>query len=131
MILVDTSVWVRFLAGREPHKSDMLYMLAYYNVAGHDLIYGELLMSDVISRKEVLRDYELMHRAPLLPHREVAAFVRKHRLNGRGVGWTDAHLLASAVASNMQFWTADPRLAAIAQELGVDFRIEAFFASGR
>jgi hypothetical protein len=42
-------------------------------------------------------------------------------LNGRGVGWIDIHLLASAVVERLSLWTADPRFAAVAQELGVDY----------
>ncbi len=50
---------------------------------------------------------------------EVMTFVERHRLMGRGVGWVDVHLLASAALENVLLWTADRRLAAIAQSLGV------------
>jgi predicted nucleic acid-binding protein len=54
-------------------------------------------------------------------HPEVAAFVRAQRLHGRGIGWIDAHLLASALLSNVPLWTADERLADLAGELGVGY----------
>jgi predicted nucleic acid-binding protein len=60
-----------------------------------------------------------MHQAPRVPHTDVVAFVRQRRLHGRGVGWTDAHLLASALVGRLGFWTADARLAAVARELGI------------
>ena len=59
-----------------------------------------------------------MHRAPMVSHTEVVAFVRQRRLHGRGVGWSDAHLLASALG-RLAFWTADARLAAVARQLGI------------
>ena len=53
-----------------------------------------------------------------VPHREVVEFVRHRSLQGRGAGWIDIHLLASAVVERMPLWTTDPRLAALADELG-------------
>jgi len=46
-------------------------------------------------------------------------------LHGRGVGWIDVHLLASAIVERLQLWTADPRLAAVAGELGVAYEVPA------
>ena len=43
----------------------------------------------------------------------------RHRLMGRGVGWVDVHLLASAALESVLLWSADRRLAAIARSLGV------------
>ena len=40
-------------------------------------------------------------------------------VHGRGIGWIDPHLLASAVVDRLQFWTADVRLDAIAVELNI------------
>jgi predicted nucleic acid-binding protein len=40
-------------------------------------------------------------------------------LHGRGIGWIDAHLLASALLADATLWTADARLAALAGELGM------------
>jgi hypothetical protein len=58
-----------------------------------------------------------------VPHRDVVEFVRARDLHGRGVGWIDIHLLASAVVGRLQLWTADPRFAAMAGELGVAYEI--------
>jgi predicted nucleic acid-binding protein len=62
-----------------------------------------------------------MDQAPLVPHEEVAAFVRDRRLHGRGIGWIDAHLLASALVGRVRLWTTDPRLAIVAKELEVSY----------
>ena len=64
----------------------------------------------------------LMHHAPAVPHREVVEFVRHHRLHGRGIGWIDVHLLASAVVAHATLWTADPRLASAATELKINYQ---------
>lgn len=121
MVLVDTSVWIRFLANRAPHAALLDALLARDEVIGHELIYGELLIGDRGGRAKLLAAYAEMHQASLVPHREVVAFVRDRDLHGRGVGWIDVHLLASAIVGRLLVWTADPRFAAVADELGVGY----------
>jgi predicted nucleic acid-binding protein len=121
MILVDTSVWIRYLAGREPYARQLDRLLARDEVAGHDFVYGELLIGDPGGRRRLLADYCQMHQAGMVSHRDVVAFVRARDLSGRGVGWVDIHLLASALEGGLRFWTADSRLATIAEELGIGY----------
>lgn len=121
MVLVDTSVWVRFLAGRAPYAHALGDLLSRGEVSGHELVYGELLMGDPSGRRALLTDFPAMHQAPMVIHAEVVAFVKQRRLHGRGVGWIDAHLLASALVGRVRFWTADVRLAVVARELGIAF----------
>lgn len=45
--------------------------------------------------------------------------VDRRQLAGRGLGWTDVHLLASALLAKCTLWTLDPALGAVAAELGV------------
>ena len=118
-VLVDTSVWIRFLANRAPYAAQLEELLSRDEVCAHDFVYGELLIGDVGGRKQLLEHYEQMHRAPLVPHADVVAFVRGRRLHGRGIGWIDAHLLASSLVGRLTLWTTDPRLAALARALGV------------
>jgi predicted nucleic acid-binding protein len=120
-VLVDTSVWIRFLSNRGPHAAGLEELLSRDEVCGHDFVYGELLIGDVGGRKALLAGYEQMHQAPVVPHAEVVAFVRHRRLHGRGIGWIDAHLLASALVGGLKFWTTDPRLMTLATELGVSY----------
>lgn len=121
IVLVDTSVWIRFLANRAPCAADMDALLSRDEVSGHDLVYGELLIGDKGGRKRLLADYEHMHRAPVVSHLEVVDFVRQRRIHGRGVGWIDAHLLASSLIGRLKLWTTDPRLAALAKELEIGY----------
>ncbi len=125
MVLVDTSVWIRFLANRAPYAIELDRLLALDEVAGHELIYGELLIGDIGGRAKLLASYERMHQASIVPHREVVTFVRERKLHGRGVGWIDIHLLASALVGRFQLWTADPRFATVAREFGVAYETPA------
>jgi predicted nucleic acid-binding protein len=125
MVLVDTSVWIRFLANRAPYAAELDRLLGLDEVTGHELVYGELLIGDSGGRRELLTAYERMHQAAMVPHHEVIAFVRDRNLHGRGVGWIDVHLLASAIVGRLQLWTADPRFSALADALGVAYTVPA------
>jgi hypothetical protein len=118
MVLVDTSVWVRFLANRVPYSKELDRLLALDEVAGHEFVYGELLAGDRGARQKLLTLYEHMHQTSTVPNADVVEFVRHRNLHGRGVGWIDVHLLASALVGRLFLWTADARLSAIAAELG-------------
>jgi predicted nucleic acid-binding protein len=123
VILVDTSVWIRYLSNK-PHYLDILRpLLLREEVTGHELVYGEILMGDVGGRVKFLASYEKIPQSRQVPHAEVVAFVRSRKLHGRGAGWIDIHLLASAIVEGNQLWTADPRLAALALELGVAWQL--------
>jgi predicted nucleic acid-binding protein len=121
IVLVDTSVWIRFLSNRPPLAEELEELLSRGDVSGHAFVYGELLIGDKGGRKKLLADYEQMHQAPTVPHGDVVEFVRDRRLNGRGIGWIDAHLLASALVGRLKLWTTDPRLAVLAGELGIAY----------
>ena len=123
MVLVDTSVWVRFLYGREPYLSGLRKLFDEDRAVGHDLVFGELLIGDSGGRQEVLTDYWGLLRAHMIPHEEVVAFVRQSGLRSRGLGWIDAHLLASALVGKFDLWTADAAFAKAAEALGVAYRL--------
>lgn len=121
MVLVDTSVWIRFLAGRAPYAAELDRLLGLDQVAGHELVYGELLIGDRGGRLKLLTAFEQMPQARPVSHDEAVAFVRARNLHGRGAGWIDIHLLASAVAGGMQLWTADSRFQVVATKLGIAY----------
>jgi predicted nucleic acid-binding protein len=121
IVLVDTSVWIRFLSDTRPYAAELDMLLSRDEVSGHEFIYGELLIGDEGGRKALLANYQQMHQAPAVPHRDVVEFVRDRRLHRRGIGWIDAHLLASALVGHLTLWTTDRRLAAVAREIGIAY----------
>jgi len=52
-------------------------------------------------------------------HEEVLQFVKGSDLIGRGLGYVDVHLLASAVLFGASIWTLDRKLRAVSSKLGV------------
>ncbi len=123
-VLVDTSVWIRFLSNRAPFAEELDRLLADDAVAGHEFVYGELLVGDRGGRQKLLSSYERMEQVPPVSHSDVVAFVRARKIHGRGIGWIDAHLLAAALVAGVQLWTADGPLNAVADKLGIAYRVK-------
>jgi predicted nucleic acid-binding protein len=119
MVLVDTSIWIRSFANLPRYTGELGRLGDLDQIAGHPLVYGEILIGDSGGRDRFLRDYLLYYQAQTIPHAEVAELVRIRRLHGRGLSWIDAHLLASALVERMPLWTADEDLWAAAKELAV------------
>ena len=110
-MLVDTSVWVDHL-----HRSNatLVALLEQPQVWTHAFVVGELACGDLAQRDKVLDALTALPHARVAGHDEVLAFLESHRLMGRGLGWVDVHLLASARLAKIPFWTLDERLAAVA-----------------
>jgi predicted nucleic acid-binding protein len=85
----------------------------------HSFVAGELACSNLRNRTAVLSDLRMLPGASVASHPEVLHLIENHRLWGRGLGWVDAHLLASAMVSNCAFWTLDKRLALAGKKLGL------------
>lgn len=121
-VLVDTSVWIRFLAGREPFATQLDELLEAKEVLAHELVFGELLIGDSgrgRSRSSMLQSFAKLPHAHAVTHGEVVELVVARRLGGQGIGWTDAHLLASALVSPARLWTADESLRRVAERLKI------------
>ena len=60
--------------------------------------------------------------APTIDSDESLFFVEENRLTGRGIGFVDIHLLASAQLADVKLWTADKKLRLAAEDLKVAYR---------
>ena len=112
----DTSIWIEHLRHREPTLADRL---TDGLVLMHPFVSGELACFDLKNRAAVLSDLHALPPARLASNGEVWQLIEDRQLWGRGLGWIDAHLLASALLSTCRFWTLDIRLAKAAAELGL------------
>jgi len=119
MVLADTSVWIQHFRKGEPRLADRL---PEGLVLMHPFVAGELACGNLRNRPAVLSGLHALPPATLATNAEVFRFIEQRRLWGRGLGWIDLHLLASALLSECQFWTLDTRLARAAKELGLTHR---------
>ena len=115
MILVDTSVWVEHLRHGLPRLATLLQE---GEVLIHPWVIGELACGYLRNRHQVLELLQGLPTATVASDAEVLLLIEGDRLMGRGIGYIDAHLLASARLSHCRLWTQDRRLAAVAPEQG-------------
>lgn len=115
-MLVDTSVWIDHF--RRSNRR-LIEKLDGIQVWTHPFVIGELACGNLSKRSEVLASLAALPLAPVLEHEDVLSFVDRQRLQGKGLGWIDVHLLASAQRGRLPFWTQDKRLARAADHLGL------------
>ena len=116
-VLVDTSVWRRYFSGTASVRGLGDLLDEDGAVLVHPFIIGEMVLGGLSAREE-----QLVGRLPsagVVRHEEVLELVRRRRLARRGIGWVDAHLLASALTSSAVLWSVDANLSAVAADLGM------------
>ena len=120
MILVDTSVWVDHLRSADAELADALERGA---VVMHPFVVGELACGNLNDRAAILELLRDLPPALTADSDEVLGFIERHRLHGKGIGYVDAHLLASiALTDDSKLWTGDKRLRAVAQGLAMAYQ---------
>jgi predicted nucleic acid-binding protein len=116
MVLVDTSVWIQHFRRGEPTLADHL---SEGLVLMHPFVSGELACGTLKNRGAIRSDLDALPSAKLASNTEVLQLIEDRRLWGRGLGWVDVHLLASALLSHCGFWTLDRKVAEAARRLGL------------
>lgn len=110
MALVDTSVWIEHLGQGNDRLAELLDK---GRVCCHWFVIGELACGTLRNRDELLGLLRALPAAPIADHDEVLNLIAERQLAGRGLGWIDMHLLASALLANCALWTFDKALGAI------------------
>lgn len=88
----------------------------------HPWVAGELALGCLSRRTEILGLLHNLPQATLATDVEVMTLINHERLFGRGIGYLDAHLLASTrVSGGARLWTRDKRLYATAVQLELDY----------
>jgi predicted nucleic acid-binding protein len=116
MILVDTSIWVDHLRQGDAR---LKRLLEAGQVVIHPFVVGELALGNLRQRNLVLSSLRDLPHAVSAGDAEVLDFIERHALAGLGIGWVDAHLLASARLTSAWLWTRDKRLSAVAVRLSL------------
>ena len=117
MILADTSIWVDHF--RQPNPR-LIGALRQSEVLMHSFVIGELTLGGVHSRTPAGRLLRNLPRARLALDDEVTLMIESHSLMNSGIGYVDAHLLASALISgDTTLWTLDRKLRDAARRLSV------------
>ncbi|MBW1939925.1 MAG: type II toxin-antitoxin system VapC family toxin [Deltaproteobacteria bacterium] len=119
MVLVDTSIWVTHLR-QGSRQLEKLLMNA--EVMSHPFIIGELACGNLKNRNEILSLLQSLPMTPTIEFDEFLFFIDQNHLMGKGVGFVDIHILASAQLTGIPLWTADKRLKSVANQLELTFK---------
>lgn len=118
MVLVDTSVWVRHLREGD---SDLERLLHDGKVMCHPYIVGEIACGNMKNRSEILSLIQDLPQAIPAQHEEILRFIESNHLMGRGLGYSDVHLSASALLTGIPMWSYDKRLNEVNEMLGIRY----------
>ena len=117
MIIIDTGIWIDDLRSPDPLLASLILDLQGLL---HPYVLGEIALGSLPRRDVYLRAMRQLPRPAVARQHEVARLIESENLHGSGVGFVDAHLLASCkLTPGGKLWTRDKRLLAQAQRLTV------------
>jgi len=117
MILVDTSIWID-----HAHRPDreLEALLRVKLVVVHPFVIGELALGSFVGRAALVDHLAGLRRVRLASDEEVLRLIDDCTLFGTGIGYIDAHLLASVLLTpETRLWTRDRRLHRVAEQLSL------------
>ena len=88
----------------------------------HPFIIGELACGNLKNRNEIISLLQSLPLAPTIEFDEFIFFIDRNHLMGKGVGFVDVYLLASAQLAGIPLWTSDKRLKSAADQLELTFK---------
>ncbi len=91
------------------------------SVICHPFVLGELACGNLKNRDEILGLLQTLCTCPVASHEEILSFIEVNHLMGRGLGYIDVHLLASAKLSGIPLWTLDRSLKTAASRLNLAY----------
>lgn len=119
MILADTSVWIDYI--RRPNLQ-FAQALRDEQILSHPFVIGELALGGVTSKTRIVQEMKKLFSAPLATADEVLLMIESLPLVGSGIGYVDAHLIASIrLRPGTRLWTRDGKLHKVAERLGMAF----------
>ena len=117
MILVDTSVWIDHFRVEEPELTKLLNLS---DLLVHPYVVGELIMGNIRPLDKVIALLASLPRLEPVGEAKFYDYVIGNSLNGTGLGFVDAHLIAAAKQNDaIIIWTRDKRFAVQARRLGI------------
>ena len=119
MILADTSIWIEiFRKGK--FKAEMADLITSDQFCIHPFVIAELACGSLPDRKRTLIYLDNLTTLPVIRLSEVRVMIEARELWAKGIGLTDAQLIASCLATpGTQIWTIDGPLGRIAESLGI------------
>jgi predicted nucleic acid-binding protein len=121
LILADTSVWIDYL--RSGNKELRQY-LNQGQIVIHPFIIAELALGSLKERTKTLALLDLLPQVQVAQLNEIRTMIEARRLYNLGIGFTDAHLIASVfINPPTLLWTKDKQLRKVSEALSIHARL--------
>jgi predicted nucleic acid-binding protein len=121
LILADTSVWIDHFRYGNP---TLRHQLERNSITIHPFIIAELALGSLKTRARALALLDQLPQIGMATAAEVRATIEARHLYNRGIGLTDAHLIASVfLHPATELWTNDKPLRKVAEELDIHWAL--------
>lgn len=118
MILADSSIWIDHRRSNDP---TLQALLENEEIVTHPFVIGELSLGHIPRYDEIMKMLSDLPTIARADDGEVRHLIRSRKLYGTGIGYVDAHPLASVMISRSdRLWTRDRRLHRIAEVMGLN-----------
>lgn len=121
MILADTSIWIdHFRHG----DAELRRIIEDDRLLCHPVMIGGLALGSLRNRADVMVFLKAHWEAFIATHDEIMLMIDRHSIFRMGIGYSDAHLLASVLLDpRSTLWTKDKRLTIAAQKAGATLHL--------
>ena len=119
MILADASVWIAMFRNGA-YKEELGTLIANDQLCIHPFLIAELALSSLPERRKTLVYLDQLISVRPVRLEDVRQMIEARGFASKGIGLTDAHLIASCLATpGTQIWTLDGKLGKVAESLSI------------
>ena len=124
MILADTSIWIEMFR-KGSYKAEMEDLVTKDQLCIHPFVVAELACGTLPERQKTLAYLDQLAVLPFVRLADVRFMIEARGLWSKGIGLTDAQLIASCLATpGTRIWTIDGPLGRIAESLGIRAKLD-------
>ena len=119
MILADTSIWIAmFRTGA--YKAELGKLIADDQLCIHPFLIAELALGALPERRKTLAWLDQLISLRPVRLEDLRHMIETRGFASKGIGLTDAHLIASCLATpGTRIWTLDGKLGKVAESLNL------------
>lgn len=123
MILADTTIWIDYFR-RSGARPELGNLLNQRQILMHPFVIAELALGSLQNRIRTLVDLDNLPKIKVATLSEVRRLIEARGLYAKGIGLTDAYLIASCLlVPQTLLWTTDVRLGGVADAAGIRAKI--------
>ena len=119
MILADTSIWIAmFRTGA--YKAELGTLIDNDQLCIHPFLIAELALGTLPDRRKTLEYLDQLISIRPVRLEDLRHMIETRGFASKGIGLTDAHLIASCLATpGTHIWTLDGKLGKVAESLSI------------